>query len=40
MGQLYSYPGRFEGKIVGIIHIHGARAILRLFCDRQETKYE
>ena len=38
MSQLYPYYTRWEGNVVLIIHIYGARAIFLLFCDRQDTE--
>ena len=29
-----------DAKIVAILHIYGARAIIILFCDNQDTKYD
>ena len=40
MVQQYPYPKRWEQNSVAIIHIYGARAILLLFYDNQETESE
>ena len=39
IAQRYPYYTRME-KIVVILHINGARAILLLLCDHQDTEYE
>ena len=40
VGQQYPYSTRWEQNIVSILHIYGARAILLIFCDCQETGLE
>ena len=40
MGQLHPYSTIWEKNRVAILHIYGARAILLLFCDLQDTEFE
>ena len=37
MGQLYPYSTKWEKHIVIILHIYGARGIIPLFNDDQDT---
>ena len=40
MGHQYLHSARWENKIVANLNIYGARAILLIFCDNQDTDYE
>ena len=40
MGQQYPYPTRWVKNVLVVIHIYGARAILLLFCNHQDTESE
>ena len=40
MGQLYPYYAKWVKTIVAILHIYGARDVLLLFCDHQDTESE
>ena len=40
MGQQYPHFTRWEKNIVEILHIYGARAILLLFYNNQDTEYK
>ena len=40
MGRIYQYSTVLLGNIVLVLHINGALAILRIFCDHQETESE
>ena len=40
MGQQYPHFTRWEKNIVEILHIYGARAVLLLFYNNQDTEYK
>ena len=40
MGQRYLYSTISMIFILGVLHIHGARAIIPLFCNHQDNESE
>ena len=40
MGQGYPFPTRWVKNFLVVIHIYGARSILLIFCNHQDTEYE